>query len=74
MEVPYFYPYLLRDQETKKVLSIFLSLLLRLIKLSVSDVGDKLLDKALLRLRTGAGLLKDSTGSILPGVVVRVRK
>ena len=70
----YFYLYLLRDQETKEVLSIFLSLLLRLIKLSVGDVCDKLLNKALLRLRTGAGLLKDSACAILPSVVVRVRK
>ena len=72
--MPYFYPYLLRDQETKEVLGIFLSLLLRLIKLSVGDVCDKLLDKALLRLRTSAGLLKDSACAILLSVVVRVRK
>jgi hypothetical protein len=72
--VPYFYLYLLQDQETKEVLGIFLSLLLRPIKLSVGDVCDELLDKALLRLRTSTGLLEDSVGAVRPSVVVGVRK
>src|SRR5215469_13313865 len=74
LEVPYLYPYLLRDQETKEILGIFFGLLLRLIKLSVGDICDKLLDKAPLRLRTSTGLLEDSAGAVLPSVVIGVRK